>query len=203
VLREAPGLATVALPPELSVGPAYGMVLLNTKAVTLRFANYVMSETGQAVLKAHDFDPVGLVEPIAPLRGLMVQRAGKSSLLLSPEHIAALPSITQRISVATSRGEEHSDWAGPLLWDVLVASGAIDTAQGGDSARLAVRVTGADGYTAVVALAEISPQFAGRQIQLAHHLNGAALPDGGLRLVVPGDRRAGRAVRDVVRIGLD
>jgi len=63
-----------------------------------------------------------------------------------------------------------------------------------------VRITGSDGYAAVVALAELAPQFAGRQVQLAHHLNGAPLTDGAFRLIVPGDRRAGRSVRDVVRI---
>jgi hypothetical protein len=52
----------------------------------------------------------------------------------------------------------------------------------------------------VVALAELAPQFAGRPIQLADHLNGAPIPDQGLRLIVPGDRLGGRSVRDVVRI---
>jgi molybdate transport system substrate-binding protein len=63
VVHEVPGLAAVPLPPELSVGPAYGMVLLNGKPPTLRFAVFVMSEDGQAIMKAHGFDPVALVEP--------------------------------------------------------------------------------------------------------------------------------------------
>jgi hypothetical protein len=69
--------------------------------------------------------------------------------------------------------------------------------------RLVVRVTGADGYTAVVALAEIAPQFAERPILLAGRMNGAPLPDNALRLIVPGDRRGGRSVRDVIRIDID
>jgi hypothetical protein len=89
------------------------------------------------------------------------------------------------------------------LWDVLAASGVADAIKPAEHVRLAVRVTGADGYTAVVALAEISPQFAGRPIQLADHLNGALLPEHGLRLVVPGDKRGGRSVRDVVRIDIE
>src|SRR5262249_42625773 len=43
VVDEVPGLTVVSLPPELTVGPAYGMVLLNTKPLTLRFAVFVMS----------------------------------------------------------------------------------------------------------------------------------------------------------------
>jgi molybdate transport system substrate-binding protein len=203
VVREVPGLAVVPLPAELSVGPAYGMVLLNTKPLTSRFATFIMSEGGQAVLKAHGFDPVGLIEPVPPLPGLLVQRTGQASHMLSFERLAALKPITQRVGFLTGQGEQQNEWTGPLLWDVLAASGVADAIKPGEQVRLAVRVTGADGYTAVVALAEISPQFAGRPVQLADHLNGALLPDHGLRLVVPGDKRGGRSVREVVRIDIE
>ncbi len=203
IVREVPGLAVVPLPAELSVGPAYGMVLLNTKPLTLRFATFIMSEGGQAALKAHGFDPVGLIEPAPPSPGLLVQRGGQASHLLSFERLAALKPITQHVSFLTGQGEQQNEWTGPLLWDVLAASGVADATKPGEQVRLAVRVTGADGYTAVVALAEISPQFAGRPVQLADRLNGALLPDHGLRLVVPGDKRGGRSVRDVVRIDIE
>jgi DMSO/TMAO reductase YedYZ molybdopterin-dependent catalytic subunit len=193
----------VPLPAELSVGPAYGIVMLNTKPLTLRFATFVMSEGGQAVLKAHGFDPVGLIEPAPPLPGLLVQRIGQASHTLSFERLAALKPMTQRVGFLTSQGEQQNEWTGPLLWDVLAASGVADAIKPAEHVRLAVRVTGADGYTAVVALAEISPQFAGRPVQLADHLNGALLPDHALRLVVPGDKRGGRSVRDVVRIDIE
>jgi len=203
IVREVPGLAVVPLPAELSVGPAYGMVLLNTKPLTSRFATFIMSEVGQAVLKAHGFDPVGLVESAPPLPGLLVQRTGQASHMLSFERLAALKQITQHVGFLTGQGEQQNEWTGPLLWDVLAASGVADAIKPGEQVRLAVRVTGADGYTAVVALAEISPQFAGRPVQLADHLNGVLLPDHGLRLVVPGDKRGGRSVRDVVRIDIE
>jgi molybdate transport system substrate-binding protein len=203
VVNEVPGLAIVPLPPELAVGPAYGMVLLDAKPVTSRFAAFVMSEVGQAVLKAHGFDPVALVEPVPPSPGLLVQRAGQASRVISSERIAALTPITQRIGFMTGHGEQQSEWTGPLLWDVIVASGAIDPAKAAEQVHQTVRVTGADGYTAVIALAEIAPQFAGRPIQVADHMNGVAIADHGLRLIVPGDRRGGRSVRDVVRIDID
>ena len=203
VVREVPGLVVVPLPPELSVGPAYGMVLLNTKPLTLRFATFVMSEGGQAIMKAHGFDPVALVEPVPPSPGLLVQRMGHSSLVISSERMAALKPITQNIAFMTDHGEQQTEWTGPLLWDVLVASGAIESIKPGEQVRLTVRVTGADGYSAVIALAEIAPQFAGRPIQLADHMDGTLLPDHALRLIVPGDRRGGRSVRDVIRIDID
>jgi DMSO/TMAO reductase YedYZ molybdopterin-dependent catalytic subunit len=103
----------------------------------------------------------------------------------------------------TGHGEQQNEWSGPLLWDVLVDSGAVDPSRPADQVHRAVRVTGADGYTAVIALAEIAPQFASRPIQIADRMNGAPLPPPGLRLVVPGDRRGGRSVRDIVRIDID
>jgi hypothetical protein len=46
IIGEVPGLVAVPLPPELAVGPAYGMVLLDAKPVTLRFATFVLSRAG-------------------------------------------------------------------------------------------------------------------------------------------------------------
>jgi hypothetical protein len=203
VVAEVPGLAVVPLPPELAVGPAYGMVALDAKPVAYRFAAFVMSEAGQAILKAHGFDPVALVEPAPPSSGLLVQRGGQASRAISSEHLAALPHFIQRVAFMTGRGEQQNEWAGPLLWDVLVASGAVDPAKPAEQVHLSVRVTGADGYVAVIALAEIAPQFAGRPIQMADRMNGSVLPGQALRLIVPGDRRGGRSVRDVVRVDID
>jgi molybdate transport system substrate-binding protein len=203
VVAAVPGLAVVPLPAELTVGPAYGMVVLTAKPVAFRFATFVMSETGQALLKAHGFDPVALVEPAPPSPGLLVRRAGEPSRAVSAERVAALPRLTQRVDFMTGHGEQQNDWSGPLLWDVLVASGAIDPAKPAEQVHLVVHVTGADGYVAAVALAEIAPQFADRPIQVADQMNGAPLPDHALRLIVPGDRRGGRSVRDVVRIDID
>jgi molybdate transport system substrate-binding protein len=53
-------LVSVSLPPALQVEPAYGMVVLDPKPLTLRFVAYVMSEQGQAVLQSHGFEPVAL-----------------------------------------------------------------------------------------------------------------------------------------------
>jgi molybdate transport system substrate-binding protein len=60
VMREIPGLVSVALPPALSVGAAYGMIVLSDDPLASRFALFVMSEPGQAILHKHGFDPVGI-----------------------------------------------------------------------------------------------------------------------------------------------
>jgi hypothetical protein len=203
VVRDVPGLTVAPLPPELAAGPAYGIVVLDGKPVAYRFAAFVLSEAGQAILKNHGFDPVALIEPASTSRGLLIQRAGAPSRVISNERIAELPPLTQRVGFVTGGGEHQNEWTGPLLWDVLVDSGVVDPEKPIDQVHHAVRVTGADGYVAVIALAEIAPQFAGRQVQIADHVNGGPLPGQALRLIVPGDRRGGRSVRDVVRIDID
>jgi DMSO/TMAO reductase YedYZ molybdopterin-dependent catalytic subunit len=85
-----------------------------------------------------------------------------------------------------------------MLWSVLQRG----SAQGGDPrARLRRTVTGRDGYVAVLALAEIDPEFEGKRVILAYRRDGQPLPQNELRLV-PGDHRGGRSVREVVRIEL-
>lgn len=201
VVAAVAGLQSVALPPDLSVGPAYGMVVLDTRPVALRFAAFVMSETGQAILLAHGFDPVGFAGPPPP-PGLLVQRAGAAARFLPPERLAALPASTERVTLTSGHGEAQAEWTGPRLWDVLTETGAVDPAKPGEAVRLTVRVTGADGYTAVLALAELAPLFADRPVLLADRMNGAPLPGEALRLIVPGEHRAGRSVRDVVRLDI-
>jgi hypothetical protein len=92
---------------------------------------------------------------------------------------------------------------GPAALGCAQPSGVVRNAGPRELAHLAVRVTGADGYSALIALGEIAPHFAGRQIQLAGQENGAPLPNRALRLVVPGDVAGGRWVRDVVRIDVE
>lgn len=60
VQRTVPGLVSVPLPPALAVAPAYGMVVLSDNPAAARFALFVMSEAGQAILSKHGFQPVAL-----------------------------------------------------------------------------------------------------------------------------------------------
>ena len=169
----------------------------------LSFVTPVYAETAHPGSKTLDIDPIAVVAQAQQERGLVVQRAGQPSSLLPSERFAALPRITQRVSFMTGNGEQQNEWTGPLLWTVLDASGLIEAANQREQAHLVVRVTGADGYAAVIALGEISPLLADRPILLADELNGAPLPDHALRLVVPDDRLGARSVRDVVRIEIE
>lgn len=133
---------------------------------------------------------------------LVVQRVGRPVNALTAAALAALPSFAQRLPAPSSaHGMAENEWSGPKLWDVLAAAGAVDLAQHAEHVRLVAKVKGADGYVAAIAVGEISPEFGGRPVQLADHRDGKPLET--LRLVVPGEKRGGRSVRDVVRIDVE
>ena len=63
IQKELPTLASIKLPPNLTVQPADGLIILDDKPVALRFVAYVMSEEGQATLQRHGLEPIASVEP--------------------------------------------------------------------------------------------------------------------------------------------
>ncbi len=60
VARELGNLTVTQLPPALTVGPAYGLIVLSDQPLAARFALFVLSEQGQTILRQHGFDPIGL-----------------------------------------------------------------------------------------------------------------------------------------------
>jgi len=88
----------------------------------------------------------------------------------------------------------------PLLWTVLQKVGAINSARRRDEVSESVLMVGRDGYRAVLALAEIAPDFEAKKGLLAERMDGRPLGTDHLRIVVPPDRRGGHSVREVARI---
>lgn len=120
---------------------------------------------------------------------------------LEREALAGLPMAEQAVEFESSHGSFQGRFGGTPLVEAIRAAGLLEGMSGRDRLRQVVRVIGRDGHVATFALAEIDPAFAGRPVLLAWRLNGEALPE--LRLAVPGDRRGGRNVRDVVRVALE
>jgi DMSO/TMAO reductase YedYZ molybdopterin-dependent catalytic subunit len=137
--------------------------------------------------------PAQAAEPLA------VQGPG-GPVTISAEDLAKLPSIQLNMSFATEHGPRQAVFEGPLLWTVLDHTHAVDPAHHRGDVRQIVLLTGQDGYTAVLALGEISPEFENKQIILAEQMDGKPLDH--LRVVVPGDKRGGRGVHDLVRIAV-
>jgi len=138
------------------------------------------------------------VRPAVAQNVVVAQPAGQEHTL-DLAAVRQLPAVEVRVSFLTGHGTEQATYTGPLLWSVLERAGEVE---GDPRTRLrrTVAVTGRDGYVAVLALAEIDPDFEGKQVIVAYQRDGQPIPGDALRLVVPGDRRGGRSVRDVVRI---
>lgn len=101
---------------------------------------------------------------------------------------------------------ETSIVSGPSLWDVIQSVGAVPTrASGRQRGVMYLRVTGADGQNAVIALVEIDPSFSNRSAILMARRNGKPLDavEGPWRLVLPEDLRHARWIRGVVAISVE
>ncbi len=115
---------------------------------------------------------------------------------------AKLPGVTVAVSFMTRHGPLKGRFTGPTLWSLLVATHAIDPTQPRQFDGDTILVTGRDGYGVAVAAGEVAPAFEGKDVILAEQMDGAPLGADHLRLIVPGDKMAGRSVRDVARIAV-
>jgi hypothetical protein len=93
--------------------------------------------------------------------------------------------------------------SGFALWDVLQKAGIPSAeASGRQRAMMYVRLTGADGQSALFALVEVDPGFSHRAIVVADRRNGQPLDvvDGPWRVFAPDDIRHARWIRGLVSI---
>ena len=112
--------------------------------------------------------------------------------------LARLPRVEVR---ATEHGRA-STFSGVSVAAVLRLAGVpVDSVRGRRAARYVLALA-ADDYRAAFSLAELAPDLSGRDALLVDRRDGAPLPaaEGPLRLVVPGDRRPARWVRQVTTL---
>lgn len=113
------------------------------------------------------------------------------------------PQTTLAVFMHTGHGALGGSFTGVSLWTLLQEAGVTMAAgKKNDVIHHTVTVTGSDGYSAVLSLAEIAPEFGADQAIIAWQQDGKALEgsDGFARLIVPGDKAAGRAVGAVTII---
>ncbi|GAB3579017.1 molybdopterin-binding protein [Hymenobacter daeguensis] len=117
---------------------------------------------------------------------------------LSPAELARLPRL--EVSRPDHDGKSRT-YSGVALYAVLTAAGAdLSPARlPGKGMAHYVQVSAADGYQAVFALAELSPDFAPRTVLLADRCDGQPLPAkaGPYQIIVPDEKKMGRCVRQV------
>jgi hypothetical protein len=137
--------------------------------------------------------PVAAFAQSATLNGMV-----KTPLTLDQATLSAFTPTTINISFETSKGKETGTYTGVLLWDLLGKAELVNDEGKNAALKHTLLITGSDGYAVAVALGELDPNFAGKQVLVAYDGSGATYDD--LRVLVPGDLHGGRAVKDVVSI---
>ncbi|HKD69777.1 MAG TPA: molybdopterin-dependent oxidoreductase [Candidatus Binataceae bacterium] len=135
----------------------------------------------------------------APNTAVKVSGEVSHPLTLTAADLAALPHQNVSADEKTSRQRYQA----VAVVDLLRRAGApLGSALRGSNMRLYVVVKGRDGYAAVFALPEFDPGFTDRVIVLAYLREGRALGpvEGPFRIIVPGEKRRARWVRQVTDI---
>lgn len=113
------------------------------------------------------------------------------------------PATTEAVSLKTGRGLLTGRFTGVLLWTLLQqAVIKVSPANRNDVMRHTIVVTSSDGYSTVLSVAEIDPEFGDEQAIIAYAKDGQPLSDrrGFARLILPADKSAGRAISGVSSI---
>jgi DMSO/TMAO reductase YedYZ molybdopterin-dependent catalytic subunit len=131
---------------------------------------------------------------------LTVKGEVEHPLELAAEGLAKLP--RQTVHAKDHDGKE-ADYEGVALVEVLKAAGVkFGQDLRGKALASYLVVEASDGYRAVFALPELDPAFSERVILLADRRDKKPLDErhGPLQIIVPGEKRHGRWVRQVVAL---
>lgn len=123
---------------------------------------------------------------------------------LTLDQLKALPPVTVSLAFQTDHGPTSGTWTGALLLDIVKQAAPVDS--GSDkSAPLqhTILARGHDGYGVALAIGEIDPRFAGKQVIVAYQRDGKPMENQTFRLVVPGDAHGGRSVNDLVSLTIN
>ena len=130
---------------------------------------------------------------------LKVTVQGRDSVVLTPADLKALPRAK---ATFTAHGKPIT-YEGPLLNAALLKAGVVsgDRLMGRYLNQVVV-AKGADGFTASYSLGETDPIYRANPVIIADSKNGQPLDarEGPYRLVVDGDLRPGRSVRQLVSV---
>ena len=151
--------------------------------------------------KLHPAVLVLLISTVIPRGGraqeISIQNEANAPVKITAAEIAGMPH--QKVTV-----DDHAKsvvMEGVPLRQVLEKAGVtFDTSMHGKSLTRCLLVEAADGYRVVFALAELDPGFTDRVILLADRADGQPLDNkaGPFRIVVPGEKRMARWVRQVI-----
>ena len=129
---------------------------------------------------------------------LVIRVEGQTPRVFRAAELRALPHDTLRSTMPHGEGF----FRGARFMDVLRLAGIpMDSVRGPMLSDFVV-VEAADGYRVVFGLSELAEDISGRHMLLADEMDGHSLPsfNGPWQLIVPGDRRATRWIRQVISV---
>jgi hypothetical protein len=138
-----------------------------------------------------------MAKPAFPAGPLKITFEDKSADW-TPATLAALPHKT--ITVWNEHAKASQTYSGVPLIDLLKPLGVPEKPHGKEF-RLYLVAEGSDGYQVVYSMGEVTPDVHDGTVMVADTLDGKALADSGpLQLVLTGEKRPARWVRNLVTI---
>lgn len=119
-----------------------------------------------------------------------------------PLDAASLARLPRASAALTAHGETHM-CEGVWLADLAVATGLPSgQAVSGPALSILIRAEAGDGYRVVFTLSEVDRKLGNHPVLIADRCDGKPLAaaEGPLRLVVPGEARAARSVRQLLAL---
>ena len=175
----------------IGIGVADGPAAGQTVSVVLQVAHL----TGMVVYSGDSLLLTG--DPSrAPIRD-------QPSIALTPTEFHALPHVT--LTAHNSHTDANETYSGVPLATLLAKINAPSGNELRGNAMTSYLVaTGSDGYAVVLSLAEVDPGFRDTQVIVADTRDGQPLgKNGPFQLIVQGDKRPARWVRNLVSISLN
>lgn len=157
----------------------------------------------QAVRVILQIGPTGSPQAIYPADALVLTAERyHQPVALMPEEFRALPHVTVRVH--NGHSDTDANYSGVLLTTLLAKVNApMGRELRGESISCYVLATGTDGYSVVLSLAEIDPEFRAGQVIVADSRDGNPLGKSGpYQLIVPDDKRPARWVHNLNSIAV-
>lgn len=202
------------IPDSLNTIATYPIAITNdtlNPELAQAFADYILSDDGQAIMAAWNFVPARIPEQpdtvTLPTDGILtVDGQVLNPLALTVEDLqTAFPAHTVEVTYTVNGELLTTTYTGALLWDVMnAAQPNLNADVNGDKLSMYLVVSAVDAYQAVIAWGEIDPALANGAVLLAYAQDDAPIVDeyGAVRLVVPTDGSDGRYVSGVMNVSL-
>lgn len=204
-------VTAIQIPDAVNTLATYPIAVTNDSAnpdLARKYIDYVLSDEGQKTLVKWNFISAAIPSLPATVSVPTDGTLHVGGQVFNPLKLTAddlrndYPA--QKVDVIYQSGDKtiKATFTGVYLRDILDAAQLnINADAKNDKLSLFILATGSDNYQAIVAYAEIDSDFANQPILIAYEQDGKPLTDKvPLRLVVPGDKRGGRYVSNLVSL---